>query len=517
MAIATTAPDGVGAGPVAPRAGRAGAAPLRLRNYLAYAAGDAANNLTFTLAGMFLILYYTNVVGVEGAVVGSMFLVVRFFDAVTDLVAGRLVDAKRKGPLGKFRPFVLWFGLPLLLSSWAIYSAKTVFPDISGGWAIAYMYITYILMASVFYTLVNIPYGSMAPALTQVPAERGKLATFRMYGAMAGILALVFVIAPQIRASVGDPEALQRTLFATTGIFVVVGAALYAFLVLGTKEQVERRVETVSLRDSLRTLWTNVPLLVLSGGSVLFLTGMTALSTLGSYIAIYAQGDAGYIAWNVLAQFSSLLVVGPLIPTLVRTIGKRTGFVLGAAVTAVGAGVLALAPLEATPQLGLVAFFLIGLGINLVNTLMWALEADTVEYGEWRTGNRTEGTTYAVFSFTRKMGQALGGFVGGTALTVVGFSAATAAAGGTQEPGVAANIQLAAGGLIAAFALLSLLVMVFHPLTEERYRSIVADLHERREAERAAAEPAPAPHPASAQASTLARAPTSRRDASASR
>ncbi|RPF28929.1 glycoside-pentoside-hexuronide (GPH):cation symporter [Georgenia muralis] len=453
---------------------------LTTRNYLAYAAGDAANNLSFTMAGFFLILYYTNVVGIEGGVVGTMFLVVRFVDAFTDLFAGRAVDAKKPGKLGKFRPFVLWFSLPLLLTSMAIYSAKTFFPDISGAAAVAYMYITYLLMGSVFYTLVNIAYGSMAPAITQNPLERGKLAAFRGYGASIAILGLAFAIAPQIRANVGNPEALQRSLFLTTAAFVVIGMALYLFLVFNTREQVARPTSPVSMKDSLRTLTTNKPLLWLSLGAVLFLTAVTALSTLGSYIAIYVQQDAQFIAWNILAQTLAILVVGPLIPVIVRTIGKRAGYVSFSAVTIVGAAVLAFSPLGDVPLLGPVAFLLMGLGINGVNTLMWALEADTVEYGEWRTGNRTEGTTYAAFSFTRKMGQALGGFVGGFALTWAGFSAARAAGGETQEEGVAEAIQLWAGGIVATFALLSLLVMVFYPLTEAKFREITADIAARR-------------------------------------
>jgi glucuronide carrier protein len=464
-----------------PAAGTA-SSTLTFRNYLAYAAGDAANNLSFTMAGMFLILYYTNVVGIEGAVIGTMFLVVRAIDGLSDLFAGRLVDAKRSGSLGKFRPFILWFSLPLLLSSMAIYSAKQFFPDIEGTAALVYMYATYILMGSVFYTLVNIAYGSMAPALTQVPTERGKLAAFRGYGAMLAILALAFVIAPQIRANIANPAALQRSLFFTTAAFVVVGMGLYLFLVFNTKERVERPATPVSLRDSMRTLVTNKPLLWLSGGAVLYLTGMTAFSTLGSYIAIYVQQDAQFIAWNTLAQVGSLFVVGPLVPTIVRTIGKRTGYVLAGGVTILGAVILGLAPMSSAPLWGLVAFFFLGIGINGVNTLMWALEADTVEYGEWKTGNRTEGTTYAVFSFTRKMGQALGGFIGGFALTWAGFSAANASQGLAQESGVARNIQLWAGGLIALFSLLSVLVMLFYPLTDERFREISASIAARRAA-----------------------------------
>lgn len=465
-----------------PAATAAGPKKLTLRNYLAYAAGDAANNLSFTMAGMFLILYYTNVVGVEGAVIGTMFLVIRFIDAITDVVTGRIVDAKKPGRLGKFRPFVLWFSFPLLLTSMAIYSAKQFFPEISGTASVVYMYATYILMGSIFYTLVNIPYGSMAPAVTQVPTERGKLAAFRGYGAALAVLTLAFVIAPQIRANAQDPTALQQSLFITTAAFVVVGMALYLFFVFNLKERVARPEAPVSLRDSVRTLTTNKPLLWLSLGAVLFLTGMTALSTLGSYVAIYVQQDAQFIAWNILAQTAALFVVGPLIPTIVRTIGKRTGYVLLGSVMLIGAAVLALAPLSTVPLLGPVAFFFIGIGVQGVNTLMWALEADTVEYGEWKTGQRTEGTTYAVFSFTRKMGQALGGFVGGLALTWAGFSAATASQGLEQESGVAENIQLLAGGLVGAFALASILVMFFYPLTEAKFREIAAEIAARRTA-----------------------------------
>lgn len=455
---------------------------LTLRNYLGYAAGDAANNLSFFMASMFLALYYTNVVGVEGAAIGTMFLVVRFVDAFTDLLAGRAVDAKRPGKLGKFRPFILWFSLPLLLSSMAIYSAKFFFPDISDGAALTYMYVTYLLMGSIFYTIVNIPYGSMAPAMTQVPVERGKLATFRMYGAALIILAIAFIIAPQIRANVENPEALQRSLFYTTAAFVVLGMALYLFMVFNTREQVARPSTPVSLRDSLRTLVTNKPLLWLSMGSVLFLSGQTGLSTLGAYIAIYVQNAPQYIAWNTLAQTVSLFAVGPLIPLVVRTIGKRTGYVVFGLVTLLGAAVLAFAPLSSVPALGLVAFFLGGLGLYGVNTLMWALEADTVEYGEWRTGNRTEGTTYAAFSFTRKMGQALGGFIGGLALTWAGFSAERASTGEAQAPGVAENIQLWSGGIFGTFALLSVVVMAFYPLTDAKFREISAAIAARRAA-----------------------------------
>lgn len=456
---------------------------LTISNYLAYASGDAANNLTFTMAAMFLTLYYTNVVGVAGAVIGTMFLIVRILDAFVDVAVGRAVDAKRPGKLGKFKPFILWFSAPLLIISMFIYSAKAFFPDISGGWAVLYMYVTYVLMGSFFYSLVNIPYGSMAPAITQVPVERGKLATFRSYGASIAVLALAFIIAPQINANIQHPDQLQQSLFITTAAFVIVGLGLYMYVVFGSREQVVRSIGTVSLRESLHSLRVNKPLIWLAIGAVLFLTGLTALGTLGTYIAIYVQRNPEFIAWNTLAQTVGLFVVGPFIPTMVRTMGKRRGYVAFGCIAIIGAIVLGLGPLATAPLWGLVAFFLMGLGVNGVSTLMWALEADCVEYGEWRTSKRTEGTTYAVFSFTRKLGQAFGGFVGGFALTWAGFNSVAAAAGKPQAPGVAEAIQLWAGGLVVIFVLASLLVMMRYPLTEARFLLMTQEIAVRRTGE----------------------------------
>lgn len=459
------------------------AQPLTIKNYLAYAAGDAANNLSFTMAGMFLILYYTNVVGIEGGVIGTMFLVIRFVDAFTDVMMGRLIDMKKPGKLGKFRPIILWFSAPLLISSFLIYAAKWLFPDAGTGFYTAYMYIFYILMGSVFYTAVNIAYGSMAPSLTQVPAERAKLAGFRMYGAAVMVLVLVWVISPQIRANAGDAAALQDALIITVGALSVVAFALYLFTVWGTKEQVARSAKPVSFKESLDSLRVNRPLQILSLAAVTFLIGMTVLSTLGAYIAIYVQGDANYIAINTTAQTLALFITSPLIPYMVRTIGKRKGYLILSSAMYVGALLLWFVPTDNAPWLISVGFFVMGIGVYGVNTLMWALEADCVEYGEWKIGQRTEGTTYAVFSFTRKMGQALGGFVGGWVLVWAGFVAADVAAGIPVTDEVAGNIRMWAAIFILASTVTTQLAMLLYPLTEKKFLEIVAEIAARRGAE----------------------------------
>ncbi|MFW6600504.1 glycoside-pentoside-hexuronide (GPH):cation symporter [Propionibacteriaceae bacterium Y2011] len=454
--------------------------PLTAKNYLAYAAGDAAGNVCFTMAGMFLILYYTNVIGIAGGVIGTMFLALRFIDSVSDLVMGRIIDMKKPGKLGKFRPIILWFFGPLLIMNWLMYAAALIFPNQSTAFHTVYMYVTYFLMGSVFYTIVNIAYGAMAPSLTQVPTERGKLASFRMYGAAAMILALSWLIAPQIDRFEGDAQGLQNALALTVGLISVVAALLYLFMVWGTREQVYRDPEPVSVKESFGALLLNRPLQILSLGSVGFLTGMTVLSTLGSYVALYGQRSGTYIAVNATAQTAALFVVAPLVPVMVRTIGKKMGFILVGFAMYVGAAILIFSPLETLPWLGSVAFFVMGIGVYGTNTLMWALEADCVEYGEWKIGKRTEGTTYAVFSFMRKMGQALGGFIGGWALVWAGFVAEDVAAGAPVSAEVAGNIVLWAVVFVAGATLFGQIVMWFYPLTEARFQEIVAEIQTRR-------------------------------------
>src|SRR4051812_33563902 len=136
-------------------------APLRLAQYVGYAAGDAANNLTFSMTSMFLLLYYTDVVGIAATTVGTLFLTVRIFDGFADLFAGRVVD-RTSTRWGKFRPYLLFGSLPLLLLNVAVFSV----PDLGATGELIWVYASYALFG-LAYSLVNIPYGSLATAMTQ--------------------------------------------------------------------------------------------------------------------------------------------------------------------------------------------------------------------------------------------------------------------------------------------------------------------------------------------------------------
>jgi glucuronide carrier protein len=444
------------------------ARPLGLAQYLGYASGDAANNLAFSMTSLFLLLYYTDVVGIAAAAVGTMFLVVRFFDAFADLFAGRLVDRAPVTRWGKFRPFLLFGSLPLLLISVATFSVPG---GLGSGGKLVYAYITYALLG-LLYSVVNIPYGSMASAMTQLPTERAKLATFRVIGSNLTILMLAFVVAPQIKGS----SDLQHSLTLTTAAFVVAGFVLYLFTFVTAREQVQRDATVVSMRQSFGTLGHNRPLLLLCLSSLLFLTGLISLSTVGAFYARDVLGNANLFIVLTLAQTVGTFVIAPFVPLLTRTVGKKRSFIACGVVGLVAFVGLTLAP-GSVPAIAVVMFFLAGVGLGGVNTLMWALEADTVEYGEWKSGVRTEGTTYAMFSFTRKMGQALGG---AAAAYTLGFGGYVSGKNVVQTESAIHAVKLAAGFVPAVFLVLSLAIMAVYPLTEARFRQIVRETAERR-------------------------------------
>src|SRR3712207_4006150 len=189
----------------------------------------------------------------------------------------------------------------------------------------------------------------------------------------------LFRSAPQIKGS----DDLQRSLTITTLAFVVVGFALYLFTFLTAREQVERDVARVTGRQTIDTLKQNRPLLMLCLSSLAFLTGLTALQTVGIYYARDVLGNANYYIIMIVVQTIGTFVVAAFIPFLVRTVGKKQSYLALGAVSIVGGVGLALAPAD-TPTIAFIAMFVIGIGLGGVNTLMWALEADTVEYGEWK-------------------------------------------------------------------------------------------------------------------------------------
>ncbi|WP_347350736.1 glycoside-pentoside-hexuronide (GPH):cation symporter [Intrasporangium sp.] len=450
--------------------------PLPKRAVVGYASGDFANNLAFSLGTSFLLYYYTDVAGLSAAAVATMFLVVRLWDAVADVAAGRLVD-RTMTRWGKFRPFILFGAVPLLLLSFLTFHVPASF-DL--GTKLLYAYLTYAVLG-LAYSLVNIPYGSLASAMTQSVRERARLVAARFFGAAAGGIVLTYVIAPQISAlkaqrgtlTPGRYQAQVQAVFThTTLAFVLVGTGAYLLTFLWCREQVVRTQPRVSLRETWQTLRHNTALALLCAASFCYLTGLFAVGGASAYYAQYVMGDIRWMGPIVLVNSGISIVAAPFIPSAVERWGKTALFQWCGLFTVAGGVALFLTPAGAVAP-ALVFLGVKGIGAALINTVMFGLEADTVEYGEWKSGKRSEGATYAIFSFTRKITQSIGGALGAAALALGGYLSATAAVPDPVQPESAVTaIRVTMGLIPAVAALVAMAVFWRYPLTDRRFREI---------------------------------------------
>ncbi|GIF00903.1 glucuronide transporter [Paractinoplanes rishiriensis] len=439
---------------------------MRLGQYLGYAAGDVANNLTFSLASAFLLIYYTDVAGIAAATAGTLFLVVRIWGGVTDLVAGRITDAT-SSRWGQFRPYVLFGSIPLLLLNVALFTIpSSLTPDAKVVWA----YLSYALF-SLAYSFVNIPYGSLSATMTQLPDERSRLSTARMVASSLTILLIAIVVSPQIQ----NAADLQTSLTIITVAFGVTGLVLYLWTFFTSREVVQRPAGKVSLGQTLTMMRRNRPLVVLCASTVLCLAGMFSLQTVGVYYARDVLNDASLFIALTVAQNVGMIVSALALPKLIDAVGKKSGFLAGGVIAAAGGVGLALAP-GSQAWLGIAAFAVLGVGLGITNTLIFAFQADTVDYGEWRSGVRAEGSSYAVLSFTRKTGQGIGGAFAAYTIGIGGY----VSGGDIQTEAAVTSIRIAAGAVPAALAIGAVLVMLAYPLTERVFRDMVAETAQRR-------------------------------------
>jgi glucuronide carrier protein len=454
--------------------GTADALPrLRPSQYLGYAAGEVANNLTFQMIAAFLLIYYTDVADVAASTAGTLLLVVRIIGGFTDLFAGRRVD-ETATRWGRFRPYLLFGSLPLLALLVATFSIPR---GLAGNTTLVWAFVSYALF-SLAYSFVNIPYGSLAAAMTQDPEERAKLSSARAVSASVTILLIAVVVSPQIQGS-GD---LQRSLTITTAGFAAVGLALYLWCFATSREAVRGAAEKVSARETAAMIRHNRPLVLLCAATLLFLTGMFSLSAVAVFYARDVLGNADLYIVMTAVQTVAMVVAAALVPTAVTRVGKKRAYVVAGVIGAVAAVGFALAP-GSVPALGIACYAVLGVGFGAINALIFALQADTVEYGEWKSGVRAEGASYAILSFMRKAGQGVGGAAAAYTIGIGGYVSGAA----NQTDAAIASIKIAAGIVPAVAVAAAVAVMLTYPLTEKAFRAVVADLAERRAAQAASA------------------------------
>ena len=433
--------------------------PLKRAAVVGYGAGDAANSMIISTANMFLLVYYTDVAGIGAAAAGTLLVVARVFNAFTDIAAGRIVDRFHSLRWGKFRPFLLFGFVPLVL-------AVAVFhvPDVEPSLKLFYAYCTYFLVC-LAYSLVNVPYGCLVGAMTQDPRERARLAGARTIGGLSVGATLGFFVAPLL----GGGGDIQQIFTVLTLVFAILGSGLYVFTGVACREQVAGSVPRITWRQTIDALRVNSPLVVLCLGSVLLVTGNSATVAAQFYYLRDVLGRLDLFPVMAATQVVITLALAVLMPRPVARWGKKAVFTVGCLLGGAGGLVVFLAPAGA-PWLAVAGMVLAQLSAATVSILTWALIADTVEYGEWKTGVRVQGINYALLAATRKLGMGFGGGLVAFALAWGGYSSSA------REQGASAltAIRAAAGLLPAALVLAAVVIMYWYRLTDQKHAELVA-------------------------------------------
>ena len=457
--------------------------PFGIRDKVGYMFGDLANDFSFIFASTYVMVFYTKVMGISTAMVGTMFLIARCIDAFTDIGMGRIVDSSKPTKNGRIRPWILRMCGFVALASFLMYQSFLV--NAPYGAKVAYMFVTYILWGSIFYTSINIPYGSMASVISSEPKDRSSLSVFRSVGGtFAGIL--IGVMAPSLvyyTDEAGNQVVSAGRISLVAGIFSVIAVICYLLCYFMTTERVEyipKATEKKSVGSTLKTLLTNRALLGMIVSAVLLLLA----SLMGQGINVYLFADY-FKNTSALSIFSLLMLPCIILMAMFSTklatrFGKKECGVAGMAASAVLYLIMGILHIQ-NVWLFVVGSFLAMLGMYFFQTQCWALVTDVIDDVEVQTGSRDDGTIYGIYSFSRKIGQAIAGGLSGWALGWIGYD--SLAAGQTQE--VANGIYNLSTFFPALIYLLCALALQFiYPLSKKRVDSNVAELQKRANAQK---------------------------------
>ena len=455
--------------------------PFGMRDKLGYMFGDFGNDFTFILSSSFMMVFYTNVMGVDPFLVGLLMMAARFVDAFTDVTMGQIVDRSKPTADGKFRPWLKRMCGPVAVSSFLIFQAE--FAGMPMAFKIFWMFLTYILWGSIFYTSINIPYGSMASAVSADPVDRAQLSTWRTIGATLASMA-IGVGTPLFAYVMVDGQNVLSgpRLTVIAGVFSVCAVICYllCFHLVRERVAVPPNSSKLDIPAMLRSIFTNRALLGIIAAAILLLLGMLGMQGMASYIfPIYYNSPTAQSMATMAGSVCVLVICAPFASKLAAKFGKKemsaVSCLLGAAAYIV---CLLLRPESAAVYV--IFYTLAYIGLGMFNTVIWAMITDVIDDAEVKNSVREDGTIYSVYSFARKLGQAFSSGMIGAVLTAIGY---------TQEVGLnpSAHPEIMAqvfnwSCLIPAIGLaaVSLSLFFLYPLSKGRVEANVAELARRR-------------------------------------
>ncbi len=447
-----------------------------MRDKLGYMFGDFGNDFTFILSSMLLMKFYSDVMGVSVGIVGIMMMAARFVDAFTDITMGQIVDRSKPGRKGKFLPWIRRMCGPVAIASFLMYASW--FADMPMGFKIFWMFFTYLLWGSIFYTSINIPYGSMASAITGDPKERAELSTWRTIGATLAstVIGVILPLLIYYRDEAGNQvlSATKSSIAAAVCSVSAIACYFICYAMSTERVKVEQKTDKFSLGGLLRDLVTNRALVGIVVCSILMLLVQLVMQGMTSYVYpnyfgnIQAQSAAGLVGAVVTLLLSTVIV------KLQVKIGRKELAVAG---SLFGAAVFFVTWLSHTHNAWVYVLFyaLAYIGLAAFSLICWAMITDVIDDTEVQTGERSDGTIYSVYSFARKLGQAAASGVTGGLLTLIGYTAET-----QFEPEVTKGIfNLSCLVPAMGFLLLGLALQFLYPLNKKRVENNAKVLSEK--------------------------------------
>lgn len=475
-----------------------------MRDKVAYAAGDFGCNMSFSLKGTVQTFWLVFMM-METGLLSALLLVVQIWDAINDPLIGSMIDADRRAyKRGKFKTYILIGAIGLLVAGALVFipipNASVLIKSI--------VFILGYLVWDACYTVANVPYGAMLSVVTEDPGERSQLSTWRSIGSMFGNLLpniiLPMIIWEKVVDEKGEPvinaetgEQVQNLLgervFIAALLMGVLGFIAFLFMLKMITVRVdENKVKTnenekFHILTAFGNFMKNRPAVGATLAAMGMFLGMQSATTATAIMFAIYFGMAKLSGIVQLIGFLPMLAFMPFIKKIVGKWGKKEASVAGTVVSLVGGALMFIFPLIPNKMIALVVYIIalsiFGFGMGIYTCVSWALMADAIDYNEWKTGKREEGTVYSLHSFFRKLAQGVGP---SAVLLLMGWLGYNSKIGvGAQSASTAYNMCWLVAGLYMFSAVLQFIgLAVIYNLDKNKMAEMQADLESRRNAEK---------------------------------
>ncbi|MCM2678571.1 MFS transporter [Echinimonas agarilytica] len=438
---------------------------ISIREKIGYGLGDTASNLVFQMVINFMMFFYTDVYGLSAAAVGTLMLVVRLFDGVTDPIMGGVAD-RTKTRWGSYRPYLLITSIP-----YAILAVMTfTTPDLSDNGKLVYAYITYALLMTA-YTAVNVPYSALGGVLTSNNKERTSIQSYRFALAMSGGALVSAFTMPMVDYFAGPDGDRQMGFQYAMGVFATLAFLCFVFCFFSTKERVQPKIpKNQTFFKDIASFKDNKPFMMLAAASFILLI-MTAMrgATTPYYLTYYVGREdliSQFLTAGMLASIAGAVSVNWFSLRFCKVQLVKFGSIM------ITVTHLALYYLPSSQiELIFAASMIGGFAQMLVVPIVFAMVADTADYGALKTGSTKMAMSYSAHLLVLKFGIALGGAGAGWILAGTGYVA-------NQE-----QTELALNGIMFTYALGAVITGVvmavifqFYTLTDAKMDEVHEEL-----------------------------------------